>query len=539
MTFEDLICAIEKLVIIDIRLDSKDNPQLIFESLNSCGKDLEEADKVRNYLLMSLSAKEQEDYYYSYWSKIEKFTAGEPTMFIRDYLTIKNGAISSLEDLYFDFKEYDIKSHIDRQVLLADMLKFAKFYHQIINGETYNARIDRKLKQLANIESLVHLPFLLSFFDYAQENELDEDERYSVLDTVENYWARRIICDYSTNALSKMFATLHNDIMRIYRLHKERGVELSLPYSNILKYVLLKKQGRATFPNDNDVKAAFPIRQIYRIPYSYKNFLFERMENGNSKECNDTIVQKMKSGDFTIEHIMPQTLTAQWREDLGEDWQRIHDTYLHTFANLTLTGYNSSYSNHSFHEKKEGYIDKRGNKINGFKDSAFCLSNYLKQCSMWTEEELKDRGQILLNNFLYLWPMITSDYVPLEKEYELVAYDDDEFELTSRKIRGFRYRDERYPANDWVDMLVQVCMLMYKENPSAMTYVAGKNYCVYDSDARGRRKFAEHCYVFVACSTDTKRSVLKYLFKESGIPSSVLEFELVPLADKVMDPDEE
>lgn len=539
MTFEDLIGAIEKLVIIDIRLDSKDNPQLIFESLNSCGKDLEEADKVRNYLLMSLSADEQEEYYHSYWSKIEKFTAGEPTMFIRDYLTIKNGAISNLEDLYFDFKEYDIESHTDRQVLLADMLKFAKFYHQIIKGETGNTRIDRKLRQLAYIESLVHLPFLLSFFDYAQENGLDEEECYNVLDTVENYWARRIICEYSTNALSKMFATLHNDILKIYKLHKERGAELSLPYSNILRYVLLKKQGRATFPNDNDVKTAFPVRQIYRIPQDYKNFLFERMENGNSKESNDTIVQKMKSGDFTIEHIMPQTLTAQWKNDLGDDWQRIHDTYLHTFANLTLTGYNSSYSNHSFHEKKEGYTDKKGNKVNGFKDSAFCLSNYLKQCTKWTEEELKERGRILLDNFLYLWPMITSDYVPLEKEYELVAYDDDEFELTRRKIRGFRYRDVRYSANDWVDMLVQVCALMYKENPSAMTYTASKNFWVHDSETKGWRKFAERCYVYVACSTDTKRGILKYLFKECGIPSNVLEFELVPLTDKVIEPDEE
>lgn len=539
MTFEDLISAIERLVIIDIRLDSKDNPQLIFESLNSCGKDLEEADKVRNYLLMSLSAKKQEDYYYAYWSKIEKLTDGEPTMFIRDYLTLKKGAISNLEELYFDFKQYDKDTHFDRQDLLADMLKFARFYYQILKGETGNARIDRKLKQLANIESLVHLPYLLSFFDYAKENELDEDERYIVLDTIENYWARRIICGYPANSLQSTYAALHNDILKIYKNHKQRGVELSLPYSDILKYILLKKQGRASFPRDNDVRMSFPTRQVYHIPYSYKFFLFERMENENSRESNDTIVQKMKEGVFTIEHIMPQTLTPQWKADLGEDWQQIYDTYLHTFANLTLTGYNTSYSNHSFQEKKEGYIDRKGNRINGFKDSAFCLSNYLKQCTKWTLEEIKERGQILLDKFLYLWPMITSDYVPLEKEYELVAYDEDEYELSGRKISGFRYRDERYPVNDWVEMLVQVCTLMYKENPSAMMYVASKNYWAFDSETRGRRKFAEHCYVYVSCSTSTKRSILKHLFKESGIPSSVLEFELVPLAEKVIEPDEE
>lgn len=124
-------------------------------------------------------------------------------MFIRDYLTLKKGAISNIDDLYFDFKSYDMESHIDRQVLLEDMLKFAKYYRQILKGETGNTRLDRKLKQIANIESLVHLPYLLSFFDYAETNNLNEDERYKVLDTIENYWARRIICNYPANALQR------------------------------------------------------------------------------------------------------------------------------------------------------------------------------------------------------------------------------------------------------------------------------------------------------------------------------------------------
>lgn len=537
LTFQELIDAIEKLEVIDIRLESKDNPQLIFESLNSCGKDLEEADKVRNYLLMSLSAAEQEEYYHAYWSKIEKLTDGEPTMFIRDYLTLKKGAISNLEDMYFDFKSYDMNSHIERQSLLEDMLKFAKYYRQILKGDTGNARIDRKLKQIANIESLVHLPYLLSFFDYAVTNGVDEDEFYIVLDTIENYWARRILCNFPANALQKLFATLHNDILKIFKRHEDRNIELNLPYSQILKYILLKKQGTASFPTDNDVRTSFPTRQIYRIPGNYKFFLFERMENGNSPEANDTIVPKMKDGTFTIEHIMPQTLTPQWKDELGPNWQEIYDTYLHSFANLTITGFNASYSNHSFQEKKEGYIDRKGNTINGFKDSGFCLSNYLKICSKWTLEEIQEREGILLNKFLHLWPMINSEYVPLEKEYELVSFDDDEYELSWRQIIGFRYRDERHSVTNWVDMLVQVCKLMYGESHETMTYVASKNYWVHNTDARGRNKVADNCYVHTSCSTNTKRSILNYLFKECGIPSSVLEFELVPLADKVTEPD--
>ena len=539
LTFTDMIESIEKLIIIDICLDSKDNPQLIFESLNSCGKDLEEADKVRNYLLMSLTPQEQEQYYHVYWGKIEKLTDGEPTMFIRDYLTIKRGVISNIDDMYFDFKSYDEEARVERRTLLEDMLKYAQFYRQIVKGETGNALIDRKLRQISYIGTTVHLPFLLSFFDYAVERGLSEDEKYAVLDVVENYWARRIICNYPANALQKMFAILHTDILKIYKRHELRQVELTLPYSQILKYILLRKQGTSAFPTDREVNEMFPARQIYRIPSSYRNFLFERMENENSPEANDTIVEKMKDGTFTIEHIMPQTLTPQWKQELGDNWQEIHTTYLHTFANLTLTGFNISYSNHSFQEKKEGYVDKKGNKVNGFDKSAFCLSNYLKHCDKWTLEEILERQKILLNNFLHLWPMITSDYIPLEKEYELVSFDDDEFELTGRSIMGFRYRDERHQVWTWKQMLEQVSKMMYNENPSSMTYLASKDYGVYESANKERSKIADGCYVHSSCSTNTKRSILTYLFKEMGIPSSVLEFELAPLAEKVTDSEEE
>ena len=539
LSFTDLIGAIERLTVIDIRLDSKDNPQLIFESLNSCGKDLEEADKVRNYLLMSLTPSVQEEYYHSYWSKIEKMTDGEPTMFIRDYLTIEEGIISNIEDLYFDFKHYDEVSQIERKALLERMLKFARYYRQITKGETGNKRIDRKLKQIAYIGTTVHLPFFMSFFDYADANAFSEDEKYEVLDVIENYWARRIICNYPANALQKMFAILHTDILKIYKRHEKRGLELNLPYSQILKHVLLKKQGTAAFPDNEEVMKAFPERQIYRIPSSYRCFLFERMENENSPEANDTIVEKMMSGEFTIEHIMPQTLTPQWKQELGDNWEETYNNYLHTFGNLTLTGFNTSYSNHSFKEKKEGYIDRKGNKVDGFDNSAFRLSNYLKHCSVWTEVEILDRMNILLDNFLRLWPMIKTEYIPLEKEYELVSFDDEEYELTGRTIQGFRYREERHQVDTWKEMLVQVCKLMYNENPSTMTYLSTKEYWVHENDSKDRTKVADQCYVHSSCSTNTKRSILNYLFKELDIPSSVLEFELAPIVDKVIDTEEE
>jgi len=532
LTFDELIESIEKLIVIDIRLDSKDNPQLIFESLNSCGKDLEEADKVRNYLLMSLSAQEQEDYYKKYWSKIEACTDDEPTMFIRDYLTIKRGEISNITELYFDFKKYVEEIRISRQELLAEMLDYAKLYQCVIKGKTESADVNRKLIQLNNVGSTVGMPFYMAFLHYAKNNGLDNKEIYNVFDVVENYWARRIICAYPANVMSKMFAMLHSDICRIIRNHEKRNVALDVSYSELLKYVLLKKQGNAKFPSDSQVDEMFKTRQVYKIPVDYRCFLFERMENENSHELNTTIVSQMKENKISIEHIMPQTLTTQWKEDLGNKWEEIHDTYLHTFANLTLTGYNSSYGNHTFQEKKIGYVDKKGNKVYGFNDSAFRLSNYLKRCEKWTLTELNERQQILLGNFKSLWPMISTEYIPLDKESEMVSFSDDEYEMTNRSILAFHYKSVRYPVQSWKEMLVQLCKLIYKENPTGILYLSTKNSNLHCKERSDLSKVEDNCYVYTSCSTKTKLSVLNYIFENLELSSSDLEFELVPHSEK-------
>ena len=539
LSFDDLIEAIEKLIVIDIRLDSGDKPQLIFESLNSCGKDLEEADKVRNYLLMSLTSAEQEDYYYRYWSKIEHYTDDEPTMFIRDFLTVKTKVISSMTELYFDFKKFDEAYGKPREELLAEMLKYAEYYYQASKGATPYPKVNKTLRQLANLGSTVCMPFYIQFLDYATQTSLDEDEIYSVFDVVENYWARRIICGYPANVMSKTFAIIHSDILRIMREHQRRGVELTSTYSELLKFVLLRKQGNAVFPTDTQVENEFHTRQIYKIPIDYRYFLFERMENENSKEANELIVQKMKDNQITIEHIMPQTLTLKWKEDLGENWEEIYNTYLHTFANLTLTGYNSSYGNHTFQEKKEGYVDHKGKQIFGFKDSAFRLSNYLKTCDKWTLEELSEREKILLNKFFGLWPMATTDYTPLENEADIVSFNDDELELTGRYISAFSYKGQRYQVYNWKQMLEKVCKLIYAEYPIQMNSLAVSDYWLHLTDSEDRSRITDNCYVYSSCSTKTKCTVLNYIFNQLEINPSDLEFELIPKSEKLIEDSED
>ena len=540
---EDILASIEKLIVIDIRLNEDDDPQLIFESLNSTGKDLEEADKIRNYLLMSLAPAEQEKYYAEYWNKIEECTDYKPTAFIRDYLTIKTRVISKIDDLYNIFKRYLKNNRITRQEVMQDMLPYAEYCKQIMTCTTQYKPLNIILQHLATIDSTIGQPFYIDFLKYACENNLCEKEITNVFKVIENYWARRIICNAPTNSLNKVFSTLHFELMRIINRQKKIDPSQDISYSDVLIYFLLQKQGTAYFPKDQYLWEHFQTRQIYYIPAQYKYFLFERLENLDNAEVID-VVKLMKEGNATIEHIMPQTLNSEWRRELGDDADNIHEKYLHTFANLTLTGYNTNYSNHLFVEKKLGYTDRKGNKIYGFVDSTFHLNAYLKTCDNWTEKEILERQKLLFDRFLYLWAMPQSNFDPQELT-EIVDFDSDDRQLlTGRKIYAYEFRGQKSRRMvDWVDMLIDICSKVYELNPIAVKELCSTNDTFHDSTDKNiigspnHRKFAEGCWIWKANSTWTKWGILRQLFDAAEIPYSDLRFELLPLKNVVNNDD--
>ena len=525
LTFTDLYYAICKLCIIEICLRSEDDPQLIFESLNSCGKDLEEADKVRNYLLMNLDGETQKNYYNDYWKPIEQLTGGDPSMFIRDYLTIKRKRIPKLDDLYFDFKDYDAECALCRRDLLADLLKYARYYKRIASPPSLTpatSRLERQLWQLSNLGSLVHAPFLMEMLNYADENNWSDETRGEILSVVESFWARRIICGVAANAMARIFASLHYDTLRMM----QKG---DCDYPNTLKYVLLQKEGTSRFPKDDELRNEFAARDIYKIPRDYRCFLFERMENGNSLEAHDDVAGKIKGGQYTIEHIMPQSLTPQWRTELGDDWAEIHLKYLNTFANLTLTAYNSSYGNKPFLTKKQGFT-KNGKKVPGFNESGFHLSEYIKTCEHWGLKELEERGRLLLAKFMELWPMLTSTYVAQEGSYDILSLDsiDEGSTLTGRAIAAFTYNGARYQVGSWKEMLTSLCMLLYQEDSGTMLRIASQGNGL---DTHARRYYSmvtDGLYVWTGCDTRAKIATIGNIFEECDIEPELLEFELRP-----------
>lgn len=517
LTVDQIFDAINRLEVIIISLEADDDPQLIFESLNSTGLDLSEADKIRNYMLMSLTPSEQDDLYTRYWNPIEEYTTYNSSPFVRDYLTMKQGKICRIDKVYVSFKAYAEEACKSKEELLADMHHYAGLYAQIATATLGSKRLSEKMRLFKTLDTTVVYPFYMAFLDHAARTGMSEEEMYGVMDVVEAYWARRIICDCSSNLYNKLFATLHRDVLN--------GIDKSATtehpsYLSTLTYILLRKGEKAAFPTDDEVKAGFATRQIYKMPTAARMFILERLENRDNRERHD-VVTELATKNISIEHIMPQKLSPEWKKALGDEWERIHQQYLHTMANLTLTGYNSQYSNLPFAEKRD--MEK------GFKDSAFRLNNYVKTCTQWTENELQARQKELLGEFMKLYPMPATSFMPAERETTSISLDDEDVDFTNKYIRAYTLYSKRYDTSNWATMLVNVCKQIAQERHDTVLRLCEreKNYFSQKPDWF-RSKFAPGMYVRTNNNTNSKIDVLRALFEECDIPATALEFELLP-----------
>lgn len=346
---DDLWDAIQRLIVIDISLKrDEDNAQLIFESLNSTGVDLTEADKIRNFVLMDQPADRQEEYYNNYWHRIEEDPRYEDneyhvSEFIRNYLTFKLKKVPTMGKVYSFFKAYVEREKLDIEVILQDLTKYAGYEKQIRDAEIPSQKVNNILKRLAVLDVNVTRPFILPLFDYWHEGNISADQVAAVLTSIESYIFRRLIRGMQSNGLNKLFATLFSD--------SKRHVGLEKDYVEIINNLLLSKSESSRFPTDGEFVENIETRDAYNLRQQTKYYLFDRLENQDSLE-RVNVIEGMQEGRFTIEHIMPQTLSATWKKELGNGYQEIYDRWDNHLANLTLTAYNSSYSNKSFHEKK-------------------------------------------------------------------------------------------------------------------------------------------------------------------------------------------
>ena len=508
----DAICCLE---IINLRLDRDDNPQLIFESLNSTGLDLSEGDKIRNFILMGLPPKEQEVYYEKYWNKIEVCTKYDVSAFIRDYLSVKQQVIPQQKKIHTNFKEFVELGKIETESLLVEMLAYAKRYQILLDGKSGSAALDACIDRLNRLETTVTRPYFLEVLRLYSENKLTLAQVTEIFLTMENYLFRRTMCDLPTNALNKIFLMLHREIVRY------DGTEDN--YVEKLKYALLSKKERARFPDDEEFKAAFAERPVYLMNSKNKIYILERFENFGTSEDKD-VYRHCDDGTYSIEHIMPQHLTPVWQKELGDDYEQIHELWLHRMANLTLTAYNSKYSNSSFTEKKT--------MQNGFDDSGIRMNTWIAKKDKWTLKEIEERNEHLMGRALMIWVRSTTAFKPVEKQLDSCTLEDDEM-LSGRLIAHFSYKNTEQPVTSWVEMYQKVLKILYAEDKTIITKLAvssedniALHFSMNPTQFTKNVEIGDGIFVWTNTNTQSKLSVLKRIFKLYGADPSDLVFYL-------------
>lgn len=520
ISVDELCEAAKSLCVIDIKLDPADDAQLIFESLNSTGLDLSEADKIRNFVLMNLGQEQQEAYYDDYWNAVERNTDYKVSDYIRFFLAAREAKTPAIKKVYPAFRAYAHKHfddpdggvlQIDTEALLKELLAYSKHYRACIHPDTGVKEIDAALRAIHLFDASVTQPYLLNLLEYRANGKIDDDEVATVLWTLDTYLFRRWVCGVPANALNKVFETLHGDTLK--------GVEDGAEYSEVVKYILTHKGGQSRLPDDNDFLYALDTRDFYRIQ-NRKFYLYDRLENGTSDE-RVAVVAGLEEGTFSVEHVMPQTLNAEWKRALGDDWERVHEEWCHRMANLTLTAYNSDYSNRPFQQKRD--------MKDGFKQSGFRMNQWIAQQETWSEPQLRMREKMLEDQFLETWPYPETSYEP-KKALPEVAELDSGIELTGRRIAAFSFMGVRYVATQWNDMETKVLQLLHELEPAKIhSLVDGTNYpasAFRSTEVPGHSKIANGVYARTASSTAAKIDLLKSVFEICDLDASELSFEM-------------
>ena len=385
---DEIYAGIFKLSLVSISLDKdSDNPQMIFESMNSTGKDLSQTDLLRNYLLMDLTPEKQTRLYKTYWKPMEelfgediyKNDVNKFDYFIRDFLTLKSdtGHICKINNVYENFKRYYLDNNCEKFAVLKDLFTYAKYYACIDLLQENDDELKLYWQEFKKLDSHVVYPFLLKLYDDYSRQILIKEDFKKILQVVISYLWRRAICEIPTNSLSKTFATLY------------QAVDKDDYVNSIIKAFVFKSSYKR-FSSDYEVREKLQTKDIYH--FRLRKYLLEALENYYHKEPID-----LNTANYTIEHIMPQNIehNLSWQQMLGENWQEVHSLYLHTLGNLTITGYNAEMSNKSFVEKVNGE--------SGFKHSHLKLSESIAQCDVWNKKAIQRRTNILTDIILKIW----------------------------------------------------------------------------------------------------------------------------------------
>jgi uncharacterized protein with ParB-like and HNH nuclease domain len=388
--------AIARLQIVDIALDrTQDNPQVIFESLNSTGLDLSESDLIRNHVLLGLDPKDQDRLYSTWWQGVESVFTGEGRddhfdRFMRAWLAARTGELPSAREIYREFKALrDSKDAAPVQEVVEDIYHFARHYEHLAFGGHPDAQIAQRLTSLRALRMDAANPLVLTVLEDLRKAVVDRDGALAVLAMLESYLFRRVACDIPSNVLSRTFATLGRAIDHSH-------------YAQSFAAILMTRDSKSRFPSDAEFEQALRTRNVYE--WRNRDYLLAKLENAGRKEP-----VRISEQDYTVEHILPQNpdLGSEWKQMLGSDWKAIRERWLHTLGNLTLTAYNAELGDRPFAKK----VTMKG----GFADTPIRLSRGLATLDSWDATAIDTRGTQLAKQALALWKTIEAPEELLER----------------------------------------------------------------------------------------------------------------------------
>lgn len=449
--FDLILKGLNRLMFVQISLErDKDDPQRIFESLNSTGLDLSQSDLIRNFILMDLQPKEQNRIFETVWSPIEENAkdlvkqSSLVSEFIRDYLTLRNKKIPNKNKVYFEFKSlYNNKKEEAYYQELENIKSLSAHYKKLANPSTVkDASIRKELEYINRLEINVAYPFLLQVFEDAENGLLDTAELIKILKLIQSYTWRRFIVGLPTSALNKIFMSLYAE------------VDTEEYYDSIAK-ALLKKKGSAKFPSNEDVKTALKDKDLYNTQPKNRNYLFELLENYNNREQVNT-----SNEAITIEHIFPRNPAEKWSTDLSsEEFFLFKEKHLNTIGNLTLSGNNGALSNKSFLDKKE--MNKEGNE-QGYSFSHLWLNSYLKKIDNWNIEKFEERQVIIYDRFLKIWEYPTVIITENDDFEEQNIFDAES--PRNKKLEYYIFENNKIEEDTVAQMYFGVVRALYEKN---------------------------------------------------------------------------
>lgn len=447
--YQNVLDGLSKLMFVEVSLDRvKDNPQRIFESLNSTGLELAQADLIRNYILMGLNRNDQNKIYQSYWEIIEKLAKNETlnislvSDFIRDYLTLENKNIPNKGKVYLEFKnKYPTSTLEELERNLSGIKSLVKHYNKLINPKNEkDDQIRAQLEYINRLEINIAYPFLMKVYDDYHSSIISKEIFIETLELVQSFTWRRFILGLPTNSLNKIFMNLYDKI----------------DHSNYLLSIqksLLQRTSAQRFPKDAEVKDALKFKDIYNIKSRNRTYFFERLENFRNKE--PVLIENNQ--DITIEHIFPQNPDQKWKLELGNDeFNLIKDNYLNTIGNLTLSGNNGKLGNKSF-------IDKRDLSEAGYNASRLWLNKHLTTIDKWDKFEIEKRFDIIADRFLNIWKF--PDIIIEEKlnSSEINIFDAED--PKSQKLDYAMFLDQKIEVDQVSKLYIEIFKLLFDLQP--------------------------------------------------------------------------